>query len=88
MFNPSIQKFVDSYINRNDEFRRFCRDVSLEHDNDTTIKIIVNGKSVYETTRDLYLALSAPLINAIGSTTRRRYFVWYHHLIKEGVNLY
>ena len=89
MFESSVKRFVDDYHNLNDEFRRFCRDAYLDIGSDgETCNILLNGVKVYETTRRLYLELSTPMANAIGQTTRRRHFVWYHHLIKEGVKLY
>lgn len=89
MFESSVKRFVDDYHNHNDEFRRFCRDVYLDVGSDgESCKIFLNGLKIYETTRRMYLDMSAPMINAIGQSARRRHFVWYHRLIQEGIKLY
>lgn len=87
MFDSSIKRLVGDYHMVNQGFRRFVQNVFMDVDNTNTVKVMVNNKTIYSIPRDEYLALTNRMTDVIRNTTRHRYFVLYHRLVSQGINV-
>ena len=90
MFNASVTRFVDNYIDQNLEFYKFCNDVVIDASRSSSVVVIYSrsaNKKIFEISMNELKNLYAPLIDVIGGSSRRRQFVLYHHLVRLGIKL-